>query len=311
MGDWLKKYPAHYLDGQYLRYIGWVLSDANNHVRLEAAKALVALYTKDDYIVSLQSFTERFKPRLVEMATGDTDLSIRVTVVQVLCSIDAHGLLDEDQRAALCLLVFDADAKVRRAVSSFVHGVWNEAVEQRLIGKKKPSENEKDRAGLKALAQLLVQWGRASDRASLSHNTGLDNESNSQDDGPSSRRGIDALLGVSLKGRIALAIEALWDEVPSVSDWEAMLDLLLLDHSAGLETTVGGTPVSARRKKTKKIAADTVVDEAWKLDEAEEAILLEVLTTALRKSLAEVTSGKKVTNLSSYLIFSIDLFYLG
>ncbi|KAH8112371.1 hypothetical protein DFH11DRAFT_1607236 [Phellopilus nigrolimitatus] len=296
MGNWLKKFPAHYLDGQYLRYIGWVLSDANTHVRLEAVKALVSLYAKDDFIVSLQSFTERFKPRLVEMATGDTELAIRVTVVQVLGAIDAHGLLDEEQRAALCLLVFDADAKVRRAVSSFVQGVWEEAVEQRLVGKRNPSETEKDRAGLKALALLLVQWGRALDRASAESGEDPDGEGSSQGDGPSSsgNREMSAVLSSQQKGRVALAVEALWEEVPAIGDWEAMVELLLLDHSAGIEASNGGTPVSARRKKTKKTTEDMLVDEAWRLEEAEEAILLEVLVTALRKSKAEAAAGKKL-----------------
>ena len=28
MGVWLKRHPAHFLEGNYLRYVGWVLSDA-------------------------------------------------------------------------------------------------------------------------------------------------------------------------------------------------------------------------------------------------------------------------------------------
>lgn len=27
MGIWLKRHPAHFLEGNYLRYVGWVLSD--------------------------------------------------------------------------------------------------------------------------------------------------------------------------------------------------------------------------------------------------------------------------------------------
>ena len=32
-----------------------------------------------------------------------------------------------------------------------------------------------------------------------------------------------------------LAVEALWDEVDAVNDWECFLDVLLLDYSAGRE----------------------------------------------------------------------------
>lgn len=298
MGDWLKRFPAHFLNGQYLRYVGWVLSDANTHVRPEAVKALASLYAKQDYIVSLQSFTERFKPRLVEMATGDTEIAVRVAVVQVLSAIDAQGLLDEPQRASLCLLVFDKDAKVRRAVSSFVQGVWEDATEQRLVGKKSPTEKEQRRAGLKAFAQLLVQWARSLDRATAESGGDLDGESSSQGDGPSAgSRETSAILSSQQRSRVALAVEALWDEVEIVADWEAMLDLLLLDHSAGVDVSLGGTPVSARRKKTKKTVDDALVDEAWRLGEPEEAILLDVFVATLRKAKAEASAGKKVNNL--------------
>ena len=302
MGEWLKRFPAHFLDGQYLRYIGWVLSDANTHVRLEAVKSLVSLYAMQDYIVSLQSFTERFKPRLVEMATGDTEIAVRVAVIQVLSSIDAHGLLDESQRAPLCLLIFDKDAKVRRAVSSFVRGVWEDATEHRLVGKRNPTEKERRRAGLKAFAKLLVQWGRSLDRVITENGEDIDGESSSQSDGPSAGgREISAIISSQQKSRVALAVEALWDEVEIVADWEAMLDLLLLDHSAGVDASIGGTPVSSRRKKTKKIVDDAIVDEAWRLEEPEEAILLDVFVATLRKARAEASAGKRVGVLTCVL----------
>lgn len=294
MGNWLKKFPGHFLDGQYLRYVGWVLSDSNTHVRLEAVKSLMSLYAKEDFIVSLHHFTERFKPRLVEMATGDTELGVRVSVIQALGSIDAHGLLEEEHREKLCLLVFDEEAKVRKAVSSFVQGVWEETVEQRLVGKK-ASKKEKEHAGGKALAVLLVKWTRALDKANadmIEDDAG--ETSNSQGDGPSSVKDVAYVVNPQQKGRIALAVEALWDEVDSVADWEALLDLLLLDHSAGAEITGNSTPVSSRRKK-KKVADDAVVDEAWRLEEVEEAVLLEVLVAALRKSKAEAAGAKKVS----------------
>jgi cohesin complex subunit SA-1/2 len=264
-------------------------------VRLEAVKSLVSLYAKEDYIVSLQAFTERFKPRLIEMATCDTENTVRVTVIQVLSAIDAQGLLEEDQRAQLCLLVFDADAKVRKAVSSFVRGVWEETREQRLVGKSRPTENERDRAGLKALAMLLLRWSRALDRDAEGDAEGAgDGDSSSQGDGPSSQRDVAVAIHPSQKGRIALAVEALWEDVPAVSDWEAMIDLLLLDHSARQGATNGDDAPVSRRKKTKKVVDDMVVDECWRLEESEEGVVLEVMVSAMRRSKAEATGGKKV-----------------
>ena len=275
-------------------------------MRLEAVKALVAIYAKEDYLVTLQSFTERFKPRLVEMATCDTELPVRVTVIHVLCAIDAHGLLEDEQREKLSLLVFDADAKVRRAVSDFVRGIWQEAVDERLVGKKRVDERERAWAGHKALAQLLVQWCRTLDASSSND---ADGESSSQEDGPSTRKDISPIVAPQQKSRIALAVEALWEEVPAVSDWSSMLALLLLDHSSGVEPLSSNSTVSSRRKKPAKDEAP--VDEAWRLEEIEESTLLEVLVSAVRKTLIEAESAKKAKKIRSFLDPFLTRFFAG
>ncbi|KAA1471951.1 hypothetical protein DENSPDRAFT_148019 [Dentipellis sp. KUC8613] len=293
IGQWFKKYPSHFLDGTYLRYVGWVLSDGHTHVRLEAVKALSGVYQQADYIGSLQHFTDRFKPRLVEMATGDTELTIRVTVIAVLGAIDGHGLLEDEQRERLCLLVFDEEAKVRRAVSGFVRGVWNDMVEERLAGRK-VSDQDQERAGVKALGMLLVKLGKALDKL-----IGQSDEDDTDNDGlagggegssgPKRVKEVAALVGAEQKGRTALAVEALWDEVDPVQDWEALLDVLLLDHSA-----TGDDEVSVprnRRGKGKQTNGDAGVDEAWRLEEVEEAVLLEVLVAAIRKVQVDATAA--------------------
>lgn len=292
MGLWFSKYPAHFLDGAYLRYVGWVLSDSNTHVRLEAVKALSLAYAQTEFIGigALQHFTERFKPRLVEMAIGDTELPVRIAVVQVLQAIDGHGLLEDEQRVQLCLLVFDEEPKMRRAVSGFVRGVWEETLEERLVGKKPDAKNKK-KAGIKALAILLVQWGKALDKGQTSNE---DDEDEGEQDGEQSedsrrgrRREVISVVGPEQKGRTALAVEALWDEIPQVGDWETLLELLQLDHSTPDESR-------SRVKKKGKHAGESTVDEVWRLEEVEEGVLLEVLAAALRKAKAVAVGGKKV-----------------
>ncbi|KAI8989117.1 hypothetical protein BD414DRAFT_486064 [Trametes punicea] len=292
MGFWFKKYPAHFLDGAYLRYVGWVLSDAHTQVRLEAVRALALAYEQTAYIgaAALQHFTERFKPRLVEMAIGDVELNVRVAVVHVLQTIDGHGLLDEEQRQQLCLLVFDEEARVRRAVSGFVKGVWEETVEERLVGRR-PPEADKRKAGVKALGMLLVNWSRALDKSN-GEGDGDSEDGTDLGEGSSKRvraKEVASLVASDRKGRIALVVEALWDEVEPVRDWQTLLDVLLLDHSAAGEE--GSRPSS--RSKGKKTANDSVVDEAWRLEEVEEAVLLELLVASLRKALSDAANAKK------------------
>lgn len=294
MGLWFSRYPSHFLDGAYLRYVGWVLSDSNTHVRLEAVKALSLAYDQTEYIGigTLQNFTERFKPRMVEMAVGDTEISVRIAVIQVLRAINGHGLLEDEQTEKLCLLVFDEEAKIRRAVSGFVKGVWEERVEERLVGRK-PTKKDKNKAGVKVLAMLLVQWGRALDTGLTEDDEPMDDESQSES---SSRRtkgkSIVALAGTKQKGRTSLAVEALWDEVNPVSDWETLLEVLLLDHSAASE---GSSQTRKRGSASKQRAAD-IVDEAWRLEEVEEGVLLEVFIASLRKTKLDVVGSKKVSD---------------
>lgn len=259
-------------------------------------KALSLAYAQTEFIGigTLQHFTERFKPRLVEMAVGDTELSVRVAVAQVLHAIDDHSLLEDEQRERLCLLVFDEEAKMRRAVSGFVKGAWRESLDERLLGKK-PSPQDKKRAGVKAFAMLLVQWGRILDRGQDERETedAIDEERDgdqSEGSREGRRREVVSLIGSDPKGRTALAVEALWDEIEPVSDWVCLLDLLQLDHSTPDEED----PSQAQATRQGKSGNVANVDEIWRLEEVEEGILLEVLLAALRKMRAGGSSNKKV-----------------
>lgn len=312
IGLWFKKYPGHFLDGTYLRYVGWVLSDSNTQVRLEAVKSLSGIYDNADYIGSAQTFTERFKPRLVEMATRDTELAVRVAVIGVLGAIDAHQLLEDEQREELCILVFDEDAKVRKAVSEFVRGVWAEIV-QEVLGSGKVGKQERTRAGVKALGKLFVRLSKPlGKKAAIAEDD--EDSFNATTSSPALRRvrEVAALVGAEQRGRIALAVEALWDDVEPVSDWETLLDILLLDHSANTE---GGDESRGRRSKGNKTTSDSVAGEAWRLEEVEEAVLLEVFVASLRKAKASAASAKKgeedtvVSDITRALIKSIPLLF--
>ncbi|KAI6015155.1 hypothetical protein F5J12DRAFT_519559 [Pisolithus orientalis] len=291
LGAWFTYYPAHFLDTSYLRYVGWVLSDLSTPVRMEAARALNAVYAQSEYVSSLTHFTERFKPRLLEIAGGDTELGVRTAVISVLSAIDGHGLLEDEERERVCLLVFDTEARVRRAIAVFVAGVWAELVEERMAattskGKSKASDKVKARVGVKVLAMLLVKWGKALDRTSES----MEEESVlSGESGVVTRQRVHPpyMTGADPRSRIALAVEALWGEVDAVGDWEEILEVLLLDHSAGGKDDDIDGPDSLVE------SASNTVDPSWRLEEVEESVLLEVLVASLRRAKAVAASGKK------------------
>lgn len=285
-----------------------MLSDSNTHVRLEAVKALLGVYGQADYIGSLNHFTERFKPRLIEMATRDTELPIRVTVIQVLGLIDGHSLLEEEEREKLCLLVFDQEVKVRKAVSRFVKSVWEDCLAERLVGRNKPSQADQQRAGIKAIALLLFRWGEVLDNipGHIEKDNSVVEEEVREGGLPSQsqkNREVASLASLGQKGRVALTVEALWDEVDSLRDWQEILDLLLLDHSAvGEDESQVTSP--HRHVNGNGDTPDSAVDEAWRLEEVEESILLEAFIPVLRQAKAEAASGKRV----SYYLFHFAFF---
>jgi cohesin complex subunit SA-1/2 len=307
MGRWFKKHPSHFLESEYLRYIGWVLSDKTTAVRLAAVRALAEAYAQTDHVGSISGFTERFKPRLVEMAQQDTEPPVRTAVAHVLAAVDGAGLLDDDQRAALCELVFDEEPRVRRAVAGFVRGVWEEAAAERLLGRDgEATAQEKQFAGAKALATLLIQWGKALDKAATPDDDSQDG-TQSQSSADAAANNASVVPGADQPGRIPLVVEALWEEVDVISEWQTLLDLLLLDHSA----TGDAQPAKGRGRRGKNVKSSgaEVVDEAWRLDEAEEGILLELLVSALRQVRDEAAAAKKVC--LRVLACSLELTKLG
>ncbi|KAK0199245.1 hypothetical protein DFS33DRAFT_1376528 [Desarmillaria ectypa] len=260
LGIFFKKHPSH-----SFRPLTSDMSDGYfqiplHHARLAAVKALQIVYSSsvaDGVLTSLNHFTERFKPRLVEMAEADVDVGVRVGVLNVLEEIEKSGMLEEEERERLGGLVFCEEMRVRKAVSGFMRGVWEEWVELRDVEMGGKSKDDKERMGIKGIAALLVKWGEALDKV-----LGDDDE---DEDGIQAKRTrtrpeIAALSTGRLKSgggnRIALAAEALWDELdPEVDDDD----------------------------ETESVH----VDDSWRLEEVEEGILLELLTKK------EVVGGKK------------------
>ena len=125
--------------------------------------------------------------------------------------------------------------------------------EERLARRGKPSAEDTTCAGDKAIASLLIKWAKCLINLWMMKRKGrtvvVQNEGKPLTAHRGNRRKeVFALVGAERQGRIALAIEALWDEVEPISDWEGLLDLLLLNHSAIGEGTDGRSMPRARTK---------------------------------------------------------------
>lgn len=224
------------------------------------------------------------------MATSDLELSIRVATLQTLALIEKASLLEEDQRDELCLLIYDEEIRVRKAVAGFVENVWTEAVDERMSDHSLQANKKKDktRVGLKCLASLFVKWGKRTRQGLLQQ--GLEDEEEMDENIEESKnRDVMRLVDAQQKGRIALAVDALWDDMPPIADWETLLDYLLLDHSASETNDIVGP---SSRRVAKKTVEDEHVDDAWRLAETEETALLQLFIASLRKARDEALLKK-------------------
>ncbi|GAA5879860.1 hypothetical protein JCM3774_002262 [Rhodotorula dairenensis] len=352
LGNWMKTDPDYWIDGDYLRYIGWVLSDESKEARRESVRALFALYQKDAYLGKLHHFTDRFKQQIVDMAVGEHDLNVRIQALQVVRQIDGHGLLDDEkQRDEVATLVFEKEKRVRSAAADFFRGLVEEYVEDlkgdleaqgktakgRKVGGNKKADKERERVleqatQYKVLAQLLVKYGRALDGHSAED--AFDADADEEDELDLSEEGslaaaakaetADDNSGPAVpRGRVAYAVEALWDSLDAVQDWEAMLAYLLKDHSSGADGEAapkakgqgkGKAKANGRAGRGKKsvgaddadeyeddAAADADEDDEGeaalpkevRLNEDEETLFVEVVVAALTRVTQASAVSKK------------------
>ncbi|TKY87817.1 hypothetical protein EX895_003398 [Sporisorium graminicola] len=281
LGSWMKKYPTQYLQSSYFRYIGWVLSDGNANVRLAAVHAMTGLYTRDNFVSSIRNFTEIFKGRLVQMATSDVELGVRIAAINVLVMIDKHDLLEDEQRDLLATHIFDVEPRIRNAVASFLANILDEKVSEgtsalgslSAASKKKGKQaeelqQEQAKLRFKCLAELLVRYGHRLDTQDS------DASANGTERGLSDE--LSAVIDGAKEGRVGMAVEALWDAVEELQHWKPLIDLLLLDHSA---QKAGG-----QRKGS--AAAENAAPAVYRLETEEEATLVEALVAILGKTYA-------------------------
>jgi cohesin complex subunit SA-1/2 len=142
-------------------------------------------------------------------------------------------------------------------------------------------------AGAKALASLLVKWSRSLDKNHPEYGDGSDYTGVSKE--------VISLLAGQGDERIRSIVEALWDEVEAVSDWSSLLDFLLLDHSADENDR-------SRRSISRESEEESSVDEAWRLEESEEGVLLELLIASIRHAQAVEQANKKVEVQQGFLV---------
>ena len=219
----------------------------------------MGLFSNDNFINNARTVALRLIPRLVEMALRDVDLPVRITALSVIAITDKTGILQdehEEQREKVARLIFDHEPRVRKAVSAFFLGVWEERTEK-LKAQWRSSRSTKKKRGVgiteeemeaiigwKSLAALLVETAKSLEMPK---------------DGASTWRQPQPLLRTGQTVTHAnAAVEAIWAEFGTLQEWQKLVEYLLLDHS-------------------------TAAQDMWLLKDEEEDFMIQVLIACVKQ----------------------------
>ncbi|KAL2753902.1 hypothetical protein ACRALDRAFT_1081165 [Sodiomyces alcalophilus JCM 7366] len=281
LGHWIIQLPTVFMEPGYLRYLGWMLSDAVASTRLEVLKQLGRIFKRD--AEQLGHFIDRFRPRLIEIATKDAEVSVRVAAISVVDTLRAAGMLDPDEVDSISRLIFDSELRVRKAAANFFEACVQELLSGRLeelggsevldevFGGTEEDDFESPReewVSIKCLAENLAAYDAQVEQ---------EHGSPESHDPPTA---VDILQAVTPTTRISMAAQVLFDKMPVVSRWELLAGYLVYDHS------------TSAKSKSEAPSPDETVKMALGPDGNEEAILLEVMASAVTVALSQPTERK-------------------
>ncbi|KAL8691472.1 MAG: hypothetical protein Q9218_003316, partial [Villophora microphyllina] len=278
LGNWIAIAPDKFFVSSYLRYLGWVLSDISAPNRAEVVKQLAKLYKSKDDVGRLRAFTEKFRPRFVEMANQDAELHVRVATIEMLDLVREQGLLEPTDIDQIARLIFDTAPRVRKAVAGFfaenVSDLYESVVEElggeegiaEMVGEEEPDDfNEPRKSWLmfKCLAEVM-KFAAEED----------------EDGEPFFAQATETLTGSHADSRYTLAAQAVCQSVPNLEDWEVLAGYLLYDSSStAANTQHAQSPETHFRQKCQ-------------LSGYEETLLLEVLNAAIKHRLFEASEAE-------------------
>jgi cohesin complex subunit SA-1/2 len=276
LGTWLELYRKMFLEGQYLRYLGWVLSDPNVQTRLEVIRQLKSLFKDRHNIAALRAFTERFRPRIVEMGARDTDTVVRAEAIELLDRLRNAELLEPDDIDTIGRLIFDAEPRVRRSVSKFfvsniedLYKASTEEMDKEQYEAALPTA--KDNADSSNPSQSWIKF-----KCLAQTLTGYDSDGESVEQ---PERPKDALAGEDVDSRYMLATQSIFPHMKELQEWESLAGYLLYDHSQ-----ITAEPDDAD--------VALAVQGCYKLESGEESILLDVLFYAVKLYLQQIVESQ-------------------
>ncbi|KAI5286844.1 hypothetical protein KEM52_001843, partial [Ascosphaera acerosa] len=293
LGEWIGLYREHFFDSNYLRYMGWVLSDVAGATRLVVLRQLKTIFAHRDNLPGLRVFTEKFRPRIVEMALRDAETDVRACAVELLSLIRDAGFLEPDDVDAVGRLVFDAEARVRKAAGRFfvdnirdVCDAVREDVSDAALAETLMDDDDGDVDDFSTPRRGWIAFRCLADTLQAYDSSGSSSSSESARSDDSDRIAAIAAAAAAVTGnaagksttRYALAAETIYPHMSELHHWESLAGYLLYDHSQLQAGASGETDQPA-----------TAVKQLFRLGDGQEVLLLDILHSAVRLYVAEVS----------------------
>lgn len=282
LGNWILLYRKMFLEGQYLRYLGWVLNDTAAATRLEDIKQLKNLFKNKKNVGALRAFTDRFRPRLVEMGARDADVNVRVEAIELLDNLRDAELLEPDEVDTVGRLILDNEPRVRKAVARFfvsnIEDFYISTVDE--FDEAQYSAALPDAEDVEDFTVPTRQWIKFKCMGSIL--AALDSDEESLDG-----NNVQSLPLNLSDSRYALATQAIFPYMEELQNWEGLAGYLLYDHST----------ISAQGDDDD---INYQVQQAYKLSAGEDIILLDILHSSIKlylSSILESAAGRR-TNAS-------------
>lgn len=278
LGSWIWNLPTIFMEPGYLRYLGWMLSDTNATTRQEVLKQLQKVFKRDAQ--QLVHFIDRFRPRLVEMATIDSEIHVRVAAISVIDTLRAAALLEPSEIDAIGRLMFDNEIRIRRAAVNFFVACISDVQEGKLEELGGPDALEeldateeddydlprKEWLDVKSLAETLAIYDAQVDESQ-------------QDDANAQDVSLDLLEAPAPDTRVSLAAQVLYEKIHEIKQWEIIAGYLLFDHTTSTKTR--------GKSRSKTQTPEAAFKKAVAPSNEEEQILLEVLSAGIKLSLTQ------------------------
>jgi cohesin complex subunit SA-1/2 len=267
LGDWIVIYRKMFLEGQYLRYLGWVLNDTSASTRLEDIKQLKRLFANKRNIAALRAFTDRFRSRLVEMGARDAHINVRAEAIELLDRLRDAELLEPDDIDTIGRLIFDSEPAIRKAVAKFfvsnLEDLYAATIED--FDQAQYTAAVPESADVEDFKIPNRSWIKFKCLGSVL--AGYDNDDESLEEASQSLP-----LNTVSDSRYTLATQSIFPHMAELRQWESLAGYLLYDHSS-IPASGDDDDIEYR------------VQQAYKLSTGEDTILLDVLHAAVKSYL--------------------------